>query len=195
MEWKWVNHGQLFSSFPEENEDIRGPSSMPVEWNKRSDFLEWKNPWYSHGPRTPDKSCSRNDPEIFCSESGPRKAAADSSLIAAAEPCARQLRHHHHPVLRCDAARSGQAWTVALCALWGCRDTHGLTASLELMGRVALGLLPSELGQACAEFDLAIKDKRASLKQIFTPSGDKTHAFVVKGARSLGSQSMQITKN
>lgn len=172
MEWKWVNDGQLASSFGEKDEDICGPSSMPADWNNRSDFLgEWENPWYSHGPGTVDKPCNRVDPEVFCSESAPRKAAAAGPAfrIAAVEPCAL----HQHPGLRCEAVRCGQAWTVALCALWGCRDTHGLEASLSLMAAVALALFPSELGQAFAEFDSAIKNKRASSAEIFTPSGDK----------------------
>lgn len=171
MEWKWGNGGQLFSLFPKEDEDIHGPSSMPADWSKRSDFLgEWKNPWYSHGSGTTDKPCSRYRKEVFFSEEAPREApaAADSCLVADVETCAR----HYHPELRCEAVRSGKAWTVALCALWGCRDAHGLKASLDLMGRVAVALVPSELGQAFAEFNMAVNEKRASLTKIFTPSGD-----------------------
>ncbi|CAN0450490.1 unnamed protein product, partial [Ectocarpus sp. 12 AP-2014] len=140
----------------EENDDIRAPDSMPAEWTKRSmpDVVEGHNPCYSHGP-------SKNDPADFFSEAVPRTAAAAREEAADPPP---------QPAARYDGTRSGPAWTVALCALWGCRDTHGLKASLHVAGRVVLDLLPSELSKAFVEYERAISEKRASFTHIFTPS-------------------------
>ena len=174
MEWKWLNDGQLFSPSSVENEeDIRpdvAPGSMPVEWSKCSDLLEWKNPWYSHGPEAPHGRTG-SDPSIFCSESAPRTAPASSSCESTADECGER---RGNPEIRCNGKRSGQAWTVALCALWGSRDAHGLEASLDFLGKVALGLVPSELGQAFDEFDKAIQTKKRELGvEVFNPSGKK----------------------
>lgn len=142
----------------EENDDIRAPDSMPAERAKRSmpDFVEWHNPCYSHGP-------SKNGPEDLFSEAVvPRTAAAAEAADAPAQPAARY-----------DGRRSGPAWTVALSALWGCRDIQGLKASLHVTGRVVLDLLPSELSKAFVDYERAIKEKRAKFIHIFTPSGDK----------------------
>jgi len=166
-----VGH-QLFSPSTQDSEDIDvAPGSMRIQWDERSNLLEWKNPWYSHGPETND---SRSNDQVFCSESAPKTAptppSSSASSTAAAEPCGRQ--HSTHPGLRCDGTRSGQAWTVALSALWGCRDTHGLEAALDLMREVCLGLVPSELAQAFCDFESAISQKRANSTLIFTPSGE-----------------------
>lgn len=165
MEWRWVD-GQLFSPATDD-EDIQhdaAPGNMPVEWSKRSDLLEWKNPWYSHGPGTPE---GRSDPSIFWSESAPRTAPASCESAACDDDAERR-----DPEIRCNGKRSGQAWTVALCALWGCRDAHGLEASLDFLGKVVLGLVPSELGQAFGEFENAIQTKKQELgMNVFNPSG------------------------
>lgn len=158
MGWRWVNGGQLCSPSTE-NEDTQhaAPGRMSVQWSKRGDLLEWKNPWYSHGPGTPD---GRSDPSIFCCES------------TAAE--------YHDPEPRCNGERSGQAWTIALCALWGCQDAHGLEASLDFLGRVVLGLVPSELGQAFGDFEDAIQTKKQELgMKVFNPSGERRSGDVV----------------
>lgn len=173
-EWKWVNSEvghQLFSPSTQDSEDIDvAAGSMPIEWNERGNFLEWKNPWYSHGPETSD---SRSGEQVFCSESAPKTtptpSSSSASSEAASEPCGRQ--HRPQPALRCDGTRCGQAWTVALCAVWGCRDTHGLEAALSLMREVCLGLMPAELAEAFCDFESAIKQKRAISTQMFTPSG------------------------
>lgn len=163
MEWKWVD-GHLFAAT--ENEDIQhdvAPGSMPVEWSKRSDFLEWKNPLYSHGPGTPD---GRSDSSIFCSESAPRTAPPCESAACDDAGC-------RDPEIRCNGKRSGQAWTVALCALRGCRDAHGLEASLDFLGKVVVGLVPSELGQAFGDFENAIQTKKQQLgMSVFNSSGE-----------------------
>lgn len=165
MEWKWMNGGQLFSPSPKD-EDIQhdtAPGSIPVDRSKCSELLEWKNPWYSHGPEASD---GRSDPSVFCSESVPRTAPASCESAADDREC-------RDPEIRCNGKRSGQAWTVALCALWGCRDGHGLEVSLDFLGKVVLGLVPSELGQAFGEFDNAIQTKKRELgKRVFSPPGE-----------------------
>lgn len=172
-EWKWVNGGQFFSA-PTDDEDIQhaAPGSMPIEWSKRSDLLEWKNPWYSHGPETPADG-RRSDPSIFCSESSPKTAPASCESAADDDGECRD------PEIRCNGKRSGQAWTVALCALWGCRDAHGLEASLDFVGKVVLGLVPSELRQAFGDFENAIQTKKQELgRKVFNLSGEKVVTVV-----------------
>lgn len=170
-EWNWLAGGQIFPPSIED-EDIQhaAPGSMPVEWGKRSDLLEWKNPWYSHGPGTPD---GRSDPSIFCSEATPRTAPASFTASSVGADCC------HDPAPKCNGRRSGQAWTVALCALWGCRDAHGLKASLDFLGEVVLGLAPSELGQAFRDFENAIQTKKQELGMEFFSSSGKGVATIL----------------
>lgn len=73
----------------------------------------------------------------------------------------------------CDDAgtRSGRGWTIAVCALMGCRDVYGVSVSLDLMAEVVLSLSSCELQKAAKEFDAVIQEKRAALTCIFVPSG------------------------
>eukprot|EP00752_Nemacystus_decipiens_P001227 g1226.t1 len=60
MEWKWIDGDHLFSRGTED-EDAQhdpAPGSMPVEWSKGRDLLEWKNPWYSRGRGAADDRSS-----------------------------------------------------------------------------------------------------------------------------------------
>lgn len=164
-----MNDGQLFSPSSCHDEDIHhhaAPGSMPVEWRKRSEPLEWENPWYSHRPETPD---SRVDPSVFCSESAPRTASASCESAV-------DVENRDPEIIRCNGMRSGQAWTIALCALWGCRDAHSLEACLDFLGKVVLGLAPSELSQAFGDFENAMQIKKQELgMKVFNPSGKEPY--------------------
>lgn len=153
----------LSQSSSEEGDDIYAPGSMPVEWSRGNvpGLLGWKNPWYSHEPRKSDRSVQ----ETFCSES--------ATGTPAARP--RASGNHHYLELSCDGIRSGKAWTVALCALRGCRDIQELRVSLDLTEKVIIDLIPSELRLAQVDFEVVIKQKRETSIQIFTPAGDNDH--------------------
>lgn len=155
------------SQSSDEGGDIYAPGSMPVDWNRRKvpALLEWRNPWYSHEPRTSERIL----PEMSSWKLAPRTSAARP----------RASGNYHHLELSCDGTRSSQAWTVALCALLGCRDPHELRVSLDLVNKAAFALMPPELGLAYADFEAVIQQKRETSAHIFTSAGDRTKVSVI----------------
>ncbi|CAM9099799.1 unnamed protein product, partial [Scytosiphon promiscuus] len=150
-----------------QEDEIYAPGSMPIEWNRRNVpcLLEWRKRRDSQKPRKSDRSVQR----AFFTESAPK--------IPAARP--RATGEHHHLGRSGDGTRSSKAWTIALCALRGCRDTHELRVSLELMETIISNLIPSELRLARVDFEVVIKQKRETSIQIFTPAVETLVTTVV----------------
>lgn len=137
--------------------DVHAPGSMPG-------LVEWNNPCYIHAPRPAEEAPS--DRSAFCPEGS---VAADLGF-----PTQKSELDSHEMCIG-----KAQAWTVAICALMGCRDEGGISASLELMGSVVLKMERSELGQTFVQFDEAIREKRAAFPGIFSPSGERNCREIV----------------
>lgn len=142
--------------FPDD-EAFRTPVSTNVD--------EWKNPCCISEPWTPEEEPSRQT--LICSQTSRR---AERGLCGCAlRPIPGEMR-------------SGQAWTVAICALMGCRDVVGIIASLSLMGNVVENMPQSELVHTGADFEREIREKREVLPHIFVSSGEQNslEAFKAK---------------
>lgn len=145
-----------------------------VEWDVSTDnyhatapasmmpsLKQWHNPLYRHVARTSSSSFEDD-------------AATTREIdIDSGRPSVRDLGS------TCDDAgtRSGRGWTIAVCALMGCRDVYGVSVSLDLVAEVVLGLPSCELQKAAKEFDAVIQEKRAALPCIFVPSGEHIIPF------------------
>lgn len=148
VEWEFLPDEDAFHlpSAPIFSSTSREPTAGLVDWN---------DPCYAHAPRSPEEHSSNT--KITC---------LHASRITDPGPCARNLG----PAL--DNMRSAQAWVIAICALSGCRDVGGITASLDLMERVVVDMTPSELGQTGINFDMAIQEKRKTFPHLFNSSGE-----------------------
>lgn len=141
---------------PDEN-DAHAPGSMPG-------LVEWNNPCYIHASRTAEEAPSNR-----------RAVCPEESIAADLGVPARKTELDSHEM----CIGKAQAWTVAICALMGCRDEVGISASLELMGNVVLRMERSEMGQTFVQFDEAIREKRAAFPGIFSPSGERNCREIV----------------
>lgn len=136
---------------PDEN-DVHAPGSMPG-------LVEWNNPCYIHASRTAEEA-----------PSGRSSLCPQESVATDLEVLTQNTELDRHEMCMGRA----QAWTVAICALMGCRDEGGISASLELMGNVVLKMGRSELSQTFVQFDEAMREKRAAFPGIFSPSGGQS---------------------
>lgn len=145
-----------------------------VEWNASTDhyhatapasmrsLMAWQNnPLYEHLARP-------------SSEEEVAATTRELDIDSGKKSCVRDIGSacDHHAV-----ARSGRGWTIAVCALMGCRDVDDVRVSLGLTAEVVLSIPSSELQKAAKEFDAVIQGKRAALPCIFIPSGGYTIPF------------------
>lgn len=136
---------------PDEN-DVHAPGSM-------DGLVEWNNPCYIHASRMAEEA-----------PSGRSSLCPEESVAADLEVPTQKTELERHEMCMGRA----QAWTVAICALMGCRDEGGISASLELMGKVVLNMERSELSQTFVQFDEAMRQKRAAFPGIFSRSGGRS---------------------
>lgn len=141
-----IGKGVEWDLSPDDNY-VHAPGSMPG-------LVEWNNPCYIHASRTTDQA-----PSVSFKE---ESVSADPGLPIQQNEIDGS---HEMPI--------GKAWTVAICALMGCRDVDGISASLELMGSVVLHMERSELGQTFVRFEEVIREKRAAFPGIFSPPGEQ----------------------